>query len=240
MERETIAKTFYIDDHALIFGLLGKHAEACCGPVGMEALNKGTIQYARERGIRMAKRCLADGRPLTMRNYLLYGEWTDPRGWTNLEVAGIVPDCRNHVEHCGWNDTWRKYGLLRYGAVYCTWTDKNLVYGFNPALEIGVEGLLTHDAPSCEFHWMGTDFREEQEFYDLMAEKKTLAPRTVRDFLYHTGHMLSALRRTYYTELGVPAAEEICARALADYEAVMGPEKRAALEAESGLDFFAI
>lgn len=61
MNREQMAERFYIDDHALVYGLLGKHAEEACGQEGMKALEKGTILYARERGIRMAKRCLADG-----------------------------------------------------------------------------------------------------------------------------------------------------------------------------------
>ena len=72
--REKIAPEFYIDDHALIYGLLGKYADELYGEAGMAALEKGTILYARERGIRMAKRCLADGNPLNMRTYLLYGE----------------------------------------------------------------------------------------------------------------------------------------------------------------------
>lgn len=59
MIREKIAPEFYIEDHALIYGLLGKHAEQLCGEAGLDAFAKGTILYSRERGIRMAKRCLA-------------------------------------------------------------------------------------------------------------------------------------------------------------------------------------
>ena len=61
MDKRSLAEQFYIDDHALIYGLLGKYAEESCGEKGMDALAKATVQYARERGLRMAKRCLADG-----------------------------------------------------------------------------------------------------------------------------------------------------------------------------------
>jgi len=167
--RSIMAENFYIDDHALIYGLMGKYAEALCGEAGMDALAKGTVQYAKERGLRMAKRCLADGRELSMQSYLLYAEWADTRGWTGIEVSGIVPKFLNHVEKCAWHIAWKQYDLMRYGAVYCTWVDKNLVKGFNPENEVVIDSVLTHGAPSCEFDWLGADFASEQEFYDLFS-----------------------------------------------------------------------
>ncbi len=238
--RNIMAENFYIDDHALIYGLMGKYAEQRCGEAGMDALAKGTIQYAKERGLRMAKRCLADGRELSMQSYLLYAEWADTRGWTGIEVSGIVPKFLNHVEKCAWHIAWKQYDLMRYGAVYCTWVDKNLVKGFNPENSVEIASVLTHGQPSCEFDWTGADFATEQEFYDLMALKASMAERNVKDFLYHSAHILSALRRIFYVELGVPATEEICAKTLAEYESTMGKEKREALLEEAKLDFFEV
>lgn len=240
MVRNKIANEFYIEDHALIYGLLGKYAEAECGEAGMDALTKGTVQYARERGIRMARRCLADGRPLNMQTYLLYGEWADTRNATSIQVSGIVPKFLNHVPQCAWNDAWVKYDLIRYGAVYCTYADKNLVKGFHPTDTVVIDKLLTHGDASCEFDWIGANFASEQEFYDLMAEKKRISGYTMKDFLYHSAHTLSALRRTFYVELGVDVTEKICADALAEFERIMGADKREALEKEAELDFFAV
>ncbi|MBQ9329967.1 MAG: L-2-amino-thiazoline-4-carboxylic acid hydrolase [Oscillibacter sp.] len=240
MIRDKIAQEFYIEDHALIYGLLGKYAQEVCPETWEAAFAAGTVQYARERGVRMAKRCLADGRPLNMQTYLLYGEWADTRGATSIQVSGIVPRFTNTVPQCAWNDAWKKHDLLPYGAIYCTLADKNLVRGFSPAETVEITDLLTHGAASCEFDWIGASFRTEQEFYDLMALKQQLAPYTMKDFLYHSGHVLSALRRVFYTELGVAETEAICGRALAAFSAVMGEEKRAALEEEAKLDFFAV
>ena len=36
MDKRSLAEQFYIDDHALIYGLLGKYAEECCGEKGMD------------------------------------------------------------------------------------------------------------------------------------------------------------------------------------------------------------
>ena len=73
-----------------------------------------------------------------------------------------------------------------------------------------------------------------------MKLKASLAPRTVKDFLYHSGHILSALRRVFYTELGVENTENICAAALKEYENIMGREKLDALIEEAKKDFFAV
>lgn len=231
---------FYIDDHALIYGLLGKYAEEQCAQDGIAALEKATIQYAKERGIRMAKRCLADGRELSMQSYLLYAEWADTRAWSNIEVSSITPEFRNHVEKCGWYETWKRYELIKYGAVYCSHVDKNLVKGFNPENDVEISAVLTHGAHACDFDWIAADFVNEQEFYDLMQLKAILAPRTVKDFLYHSGHILSALRRVFYTELGVGLTDKICAAALAEYESIMGSEKSNALLEAAKKDFFEI
>ncbi len=237
MIREKIAPEFYIDDHALIYGLLGKYAEEVCGEEGLAALEKGTILYARERGIRMAKRCLADGLPLNMQTYLLYGEWADPRKMTSIQVAGIVPRFLNTVPQCAWNDTWVKYGLLKYGAIYCTYADKNLVRGFSPDETVEITDLLTHGDKSCEFDWIGAGFATDQEFYDLMKKKSEISYYTMKDFLYHSGHVLSALERVFFAELGVPSTYKIVSRALEEYAADTSPEKRDALREESRLDF---
>ena len=158
----------------------------------------------------------------------------------SIQVSGIVPKFLNHVPQCAWNDAWVKYGLVKYGAIYCTHADKNLVYGFSPAEKVDIPDLLTHGKPSCEFEWYGTDFKTEQEFYDLMKKKSEISHYTMKDFLYHSGHTLSALRRAFCLELGVPAAREIQEKALEEFEMLTSAEKREALYEESRLDFLAV
>ena len=74
MKREDIAKDFYIEDHALLYGLMGKHAEELCGEKGIRALEDAIVLYGRKRGLRMDMRTEKNGDELSMRNYLIYGE----------------------------------------------------------------------------------------------------------------------------------------------------------------------
>lgn len=240
MVRNKIADSFYIDDHALIYGLLAKEAEVRLGQNGYAAAEKGTILYAKERGVRMAQRCLDDGGELTTRNYLTYGEWLDSKGWMQMDFPEIFPDFLNRVNTCGWNATWRKYGLLRYGALYCAHADKMLVKGFNPRNELEVDTFLTHDDPNCNFNWLGANFTSQEDFQAYLDTKKRIARYTLQDFLYHCGHVLSAMSRTYFLELGVPDATAIIKAALKAYEEIMGTEKRRALVEEAKQDFLAV
>lgn len=238
-DRTQLSASFYIDDHAMLYAYLLKNAEELCGGRGLEASVKGTILYARERGLRMAMRCKADGRPLTPRNYLLYGEWVDDRKWSQLSSGGLKPYVLN-FERCGWSDTWRKNGMEKYGDVYCTWIDQELVAGFNPENRLRIDKTRPQGADCCSFGFLGADFDSEEDFKKDGETKAALRSRTVKDFLYHTAHLLSALRRTYLVELGLEKADAIVRKALDAYAAQFGREKADALAEEAKQDFLVV
>lgn len=238
-DREKTASSFYIDDHAVLYALLVKNAEAACGANGLEAATKGTILYARERGLRMAMRCLADGRPLTPRNYLIYGEWIDDRQWSDLKPGGLRPLVLN-FHRCGWSATWKKYGLEKYGAVYCAWIDQELVRGFNPENSLRIDKTRPQGADICSFGFPGAEFASEDELKADSALKAELRQRNVKDFLYHTAHLLSALQRTYMIELGLPRANAVVAAAIGEYTEHFGQKKTDALIRETKQDFLAV
>lgn len=238
-DRSKLADSFYMDDHALLFAYLVKNAESVCGSGGREASLKGAIQYGRERGLRMAMRCAADGRPLTPRNYLLYGEWADDRNGSEVAVGGLKPVVLNYTR-CVWSDTWKKHGMEKYGAVYCSCIDRELVHGFNPENALRIDGVRPNAADVCSFCFIGADFDSEQDFKNDVDVKAGLRHRTVKDFLYHTGHLLSALRRVFLAELGLLKTEDIVRDALAEYAAHFGQEKADAVAEEAKLDFLAI
>ncbi len=240
MKREDIAKDFYIEDHALLYGLMGKHAEELCGEKGIRALEDATVLYGRERGLRMAMRAEKNGDELSMRNYLIYGEWTDDRGLCSSRVALLAPRYRTESLRCEWCNTWDCYGLMKYGRIYCTYIDKNLVKGFNPQNELLIDGSLSKGDPCCGFEWVGADYKDETELKADMKKKAELSESCVKDFLYHTAHVYSALRRTFLLELGLIRAEEICDAAMKDYEEASGPEKKDAILKEAMQDFLSI
>lgn len=239
MDRSQLADSFYIDDHAMLFAYLLKNAEELCGEEGRAASIKGTIQYGKERGLRMAMRCKADGRPLSPRNYLIYGEWFDGRKWSDAVAGGLKPFVLNY-NRCGWSDTWEKYGMEKYGAVYCAWVDQALVAGFNLENKLRIESLKPQGAETCAFCFIGADFDSEDDFQKDGELKVELRSRTVKDFFYHTAHLLSALYRTYLVELGLLKTQNITAKAMAEYTLSFGREKAEALAKEAKQDFLTI
>lgn len=240
MIEKELREEFYIEDHAVMYGLLVKNAIEFFGKKGEETSVKGTILYAKERGLRMAMRAIVDGKSLTPNNYLVYGEWADYKNASKTEIKSVMPKFRTDVLKCGWCEAWKKYNLLEYGKIYCTWIDKNLVKGFNPENDLEIDSILSHGDPCCSFHWVGVEFENMDALKKNNEKKIAVADYTIKDFLYHTAHILSAMRRAYYMELGLLKGNEIIEKSLKEYEAIFGVKKREAVSEEAKLDFLTI
>jgi hypothetical protein len=239
IEKKIVAN-FYIDDHAILYGAIARSAIELCGERGRETVVRGIAAYGRERGLRMAMRCLADDEPLSGKNYILYGEWADVRGWSKSEVTATVPNYRTNMVVCGWCDAWKKHGLIEYGKIYCDHADENLVYGFNPELVLKMGNVMSHHGGPCEFDWVSCVFENDDEANAMASRRAELIPRVTKDFLYHCGHLLSAFRREIMLALGLRKGNEIIEKALADYLAVCGVEKRKALLQESRRNYLEV
>ncbi|MDR3165873.1 MAG: L-2-amino-thiazoline-4-carboxylic acid hydrolase [Synergistaceae bacterium] len=235
MDRETAAEKFYVEDHAVLLALMVKQAESGCGSEGRAAAVRSIERYGKERGMRAAMRCLADGEPLSMGNYILYGEWDDPKGVSKSEAAAFEPNYKTRVTTCGWCEAWKHHGLLNYGRVYCDNVDENLVFGFNPALTLKMDKILSHGDEYCSFDWIGCEFKDAEE---LSKKRKDLAARVTRDFLYHCGHVLSTFRREICFELGLPKGEKIISQVLLEYKKIFGALKKNILASEAAQNFF--
>ena len=238
--REKVAEKFYIEDHAVLYGLLVKNAIEIFGEAGKESSKNGTILYAKERGIRMAMRALADGQELTPNNYTIYGEWIDYKKVSKAEIKSISPEYRTNSLVCGWCDAWKKHDLMEYGKIYCTWIDKNLVKGFNPNNELEIDSILSHGGECCAFHWVGAKFNDMEDLKKMREVKSSKAYYVLKDFLYHTAHVLSAMSRQYFMDFGVAEANKIIEKSLKEYEEKFGAEKKEALVEEGKLNFLAI
>lgn len=238
--REKIAKEFYIEDHAFLYGILVKNSIKVCGVLGEEASKNGTILYAKERGTRMALRASLDKQELTPNNYMIYGEWSDYKKVGSSEVKSISPEYRTNSLICGWCETWKKYDLIEYGKLYCTWIDKTLVKAFNPNNILEIDSLLSYGDNCCAFHWVGAKFKDMEDLKQLREEKASKAHYVLKDFLYHTAHLLSAMTRQFYMDLGVIKTNEIINSTLLEYEKEFGLEKKKALIEEAKLNFMLV
>ncbi len=231
---------FYIDDHAALYGLIAKLCEEALGEKGLDTCGRGVITMARERGLRCAKRCVADGLSLTLKNYLGYGEFFDSKGWGKADVYAHSPIYQTHIKRCGWYDTWEKYGFVRYGKIYCEYIDKNLVYGFNPQLRFAVDKVLANGDAYCGFKWLDCAFEDKGELEMILAKRMDNLPSRTKDFLYHSGHLLSAMQRTLYAEYGLITGDNIINNSLVEYAKLFSAEKANLIREEAKTNFMLV
>lgn len=235
--REEIAKIFYIDDHAVVYGLLCKAADQLGGDMAYAINSRATVLYASERGQRMAKRAIEDGLPLDLPTYRAYTEWADDQRQMKVEIVQLNPNYRMKGTYCVWNEAWKKYGLERYGVIYCQYVDQTMVRAFNPENNLVIHAVQSHGGYGCDFEWPGLSFKDVDEMKAAAQYKQSKRDRTVKDFLYHCGHTVSSMGRSFSKDLGKELADTIISQALAEYAQLFGNEKAAAVVKESERDF---
>lgn len=231
---------FYIDDHAVLFGLIAKFSEDALVEKGLETCKNGVAIMARERGLRSAKRCIANGDELTIKNYLLYAELFDSEGWNKTRVDEYSPIYQTSVVRCGWHDTWKKYGFEKYGSIYCAVIDQNILYGFNPKLRLKMDKVLAAGDDCCSFRWINCSFDDKAELDDIMKKRMHNLPSITKNFLYQTGHLLSVLQRTLYLEHGLVAGNTIIDNSLEEYAKIFSKEKADLIRAEAEKNFMIV
>ena len=231
---------FDIPHHANLFAVIYKAAVTLRGEKGALAADEGTKLYGQQRGGRMAQRAVKDGAPLTMESYLLYGEWADKNGHSKSYIASKAPVYCTNSTVCGWCEAWKAAGLLEYGKNYCRYVDHNLVKGFNPQLKLDITSVLSWGGEVCGFRWNDFSLEDEAAEKAYADKKAALGTKALMDFLYHTGHLLSAMKQALAEHLGAEVAEKIIALALADYTEMYGEEMTRAVVAESQQDFLTV
>jgi hypothetical protein len=221
--------TCVIEHHAVLYGLLAKEA-ICQGLEARCALGVATARYGWERGQRMAQYAKEEGVEATMPTYAIFKEWRPPAlgqmvpGQTLKSPHYVTTVCR-----CQWVETWKKYGLLEYGKTYCLYVDKNLVKGFNPALELDIPALQSFGDPCCIFNW-GYE-RDANTELALSTLQTKIGEKYVRDFDYHTAHLYSSIYKSLKEQLGVQG-QEICHRAMEQFVKLFGEPYRKAIQVQ--------
>lgn len=215
--------TLTIQHHAVLFALLSRQAITRRGEAGKAAVLKAMTRYGNERGERMARNALDRGDELTLLNSQAYGEWRPEHpGQVESGVISGQPTLTTHISRCPWCDAWAKHGLTEYGKYYCVNIDNAWFQGFNP------EFLCTPTTPAmswggerCEFDW-GAPLSEE-EIQQLAQKKQQLGDSCVRDFSFHTAHILHTVSQVLIEELGEEGQAAVAA-AKSEFDSLFGPE----------------
>lgn len=221
MANETI--TCKIEHHAVLFALLSKYAITGAGEAGKESILKGMTKYGNERGARMAKNALAHGDALTTFANQAYGEWKpDYAGQMDFGTIRTEPTLQTYIAKCAWCDAWKEHDLIDYGKYYCVNVDNAVYQGFNPDfLCTPTTTSLSWGGERCEFDWGNPLTKEEAEA--LPNKKKELGTSCMKDFNFHTAHLLHTVGNTLKEDLG-ETGELAVKNAIAEYIDKFGQE----------------
>lgn len=210
-----------IENHAVLFGLLSKNAITLCGEAGKDSILRGMTIYGNERGARMAANALANGDQLNLMTNQAYGEWKpDYDGQMNFGRLRTQPTLQTYISKCAWCDAWEKHDLTEYGKLYCVNVDNAVYQGFRPDFTcIPVTTAMSWGGERCEFDW-GHPLSDE-EVATLNAKKAELGTSCMKDFNYHTAHLLHTIGKTLKEDLGINGQKAIDL-ALSQYTAKFG------------------
>ena len=191
-----------IEHHAVMFALLAKHAIEISGEKGKEAILSGMTRYGNERGRRMALNALERGDKLTVLNSQAYGEWKpDFPGQMEFGVTCGMPVLHTYIAKCAWCDAWAKHGLTEYGKYYCCNIDNAWFQGFNPEFTCTqLNPPMSWGGDCCRFSW-GEGLTHKQ-IKALNKKKKSLGNACIKDFTFHTAHILHTVGDVLMEELG--------------------------------------
>ncbi|MCP1100832.1 hypothetical protein M2454_000038 [Aequitasia blattaphilus] len=220
---ETTEINCKIEHHAVLFAYLSKRTFEKRPQDGEKVILKAMTIYGKERGARMAGNALANGDHLSTAMSQVYGEWVpDYDGQMDFGRMQTTPTLQTYIAKCAWCDAWEKHNLMEYGKYYCSNIDNAWYQGFNP------DNVCTQLTPPmswggqrCEFDWQNP-ITDEELIY--LNEKKTaLGDSCIKDFNFHTAHLLYSISRTLKKELGEDATE-IIENAKKDYINTFGQE----------------
>ncbi|MDR1801142.1 MAG: L-2-amino-thiazoline-4-carboxylic acid hydrolase [Lachnospiraceae bacterium] len=218
-----------IEHHATIFALMSKYAQELRGEEGRDAILAGMDVYGNERGRRMAANAAANGdKPTTIASQI-YGEWKpDYPGQMDFGRIRTTPTLQTYIAKCAWCDAWKKYDLLEFGKLYCVNIDNAWYQGFNPDfLCTPIATALSFGGERCEFDWGAPVTDEDISYMD--EKKKEIGTSCMKDFNYHTAHILSTISKMLVERLGADGEKAVTA-AKDEYVSLFGQEYLDVLE----------
>lgn len=227
-----------IEQHAVLYALLMRHAVKQAGQQGRDAMREATAVYGLERGGRMRQRALANGDTPNALSYMAYGEWSAEPGAMIVEEQKDQTLYVSHVHKCEWCRWWKQHKLLEYGKAYCENVDVNIAHGFDPDFHLQVNSLLSAGAPYCEF---GYGFVLDDEKRGQLAEMtQRLGDSARRDFNYHVAHLYYTCRRVLLEKLGNELGADVADAAFFDFTRMFGAAYATAVAAYAQENFESI
>jgi len=210
-----------IEHHAVLFALFAKYTIDSFGEKGKDTIFIGIENYGHERGNRMAERAIANGDALDFINSQAYGEWVPEKDEMEFAILKTEPELVSTVTKCEWCSSWKRYNLLNYGKYYCINIDAAVFNGFNKKFHMEASSNLSFGADHCEFHWENP--MHEEDMIKLTQKRAELGTSCIRDFNFHTAHLLYSMSETLKNKLGKDGIS-IISQVLEKYIELFGKE----------------
>ena len=149
-----------IRHHALLYALICKNAIESLGKkTGEDLIGQFTKDYGRKRGQRMASHT-----PIRdMNGFFISSEWKGNPG-ENISSTSYHDDrTESTVTRCAWYETWKEYGLERYGSFYCRYIDKAICEGYDGDFGLELKSAIGLGDERCLFSWSAKADRKKVE-----------------------------------------------------------------------------
>jgi hypothetical protein len=136
-----------------LFAVMSKFVIEKQGPAGGGALIREAVEYfGRERGKSIAKVVTGLGKPLSLKNWLIYSDIDGSNFAAEASISNR--DLVVKVNRCSFMEAAEGWGFREYASYYCRYVDYAILEGYNP--DVKLELLSRHDTGKdhCLFRYI--------------------------------------------------------------------------------------
>ena len=139
---------------ATLFSFAAKAVIDELGPEKGEALLKKAIEeFGRARGRRIAGIVKGLGKPLTLKNWFIYGDM-DPRNSNPQPIDIVDGDYLMKTGECVLWNTAREFGLSDFSQFFCKYNDYAVLDGYNPDIKLIKDYRYQTGKDHCVFRFI--------------------------------------------------------------------------------------
>ena len=138
---------------AQLFAVTARHVMDRMGPSGGEALVRQAVEeFGRERGRRIAETVRGLGKPLTVKNWLVY---SDIHG-SNFQARASIDnhDLLVEVHRCTFMEAADRWGLMDPAHLYCRYVDHAILAGYSPDVTLVLQSRHDTGKEYCLFRYI--------------------------------------------------------------------------------------
>ena len=135
-----------------LFASVAREVMETLGPrEGEELLKRAVRSFGKERGKRIAGRVAAQGKQLSLRNWIIHTDIAP----SNFPAKVSFPDGRLEakVENCAFMAAADRWGLREFAALYCKYADHAILDGYNPDVELTLKSRHETGNDFCVFRY---------------------------------------------------------------------------------------